>query len=357
MNRGKRIVLWAVNGLLALLALICLLTMLHLRTLLPSQEEAARWRGESELDYAQISAYLPVDEKLDPGKVNEFRGEVMKRLHEAALDVDREETLFVDAWCTTGKAVASTDLGKGDVSVIAVGGSFFDFHPLQLLSGSYFGQRDLMKDRVLLDEDLAWLLFGGTELQGLEVKIDGVPFQVSGVVRREQDFASKKAYTAGMGLFMSYEAYAAMHEDAGVNTYEIVMAEPVKNFAINFCREKFPIGHGELLENTGRFSFDRLLSLTLQFGSRSMQRLGVIYPYWENAARCVEDWCSLLLQLSILLILLPAVSLAVFALRWIRRGKEKLSDDVLPELKDRAEEAVRVRQRRHWEKKQGLHEK
>ena len=90
----------------------------------------------------------------------------------------------------------ASELGHGEASAIAVGGNFFDFHPIRLLNGTYLAESDLMKDRVLLDEDLAWLLFGGTDLQGMPMEINGVPFVVGGVVQREQDFASRRAYTA-----------------------------------------------------------------------------------------------------------------------------------------------------------------
>ena len=102
---------------------------------------------------------------------------------------------------------------------------------------------------------------------------------------------------------------------------------------------------------------DGLLGLVRQFGSRSMQKLGVLYPYWENAARCIEDWCSLLLFLCLLLSVLPIACGLVLLQRMLRRGKEKLEDDLLPEWKDQAEEAIRVQQRRRWEKKHGEHEK
>ena len=60
-----------------------------------------------------------------------------------------------------------------------------------------------MKDRVLLDEDLAWLLYGGTDIAGLSMKINGVPYMIAGVVEREQDKFSTAAYTSGRGLYMS----------------------------------------------------------------------------------------------------------------------------------------------------------
>ena len=298
-----------------------------------------------------------MDEKITLEQIYQFRLAAMGKLQEASLDLDGGQQFYLDAWCTTGKVNAVTALGKGEAYAIAVGGDFFQFHPLRLLSGSYISENDLMQDRVLLDEDLAWRLYGGVELQGMELNLNGTPFVVAGVVQREQDFASKKAYTAGMGLYLSYDAYAQLNENAGVNCYELVMAEPVKNFTVSFVREKFPIGQGEIVENSTRFSLDRLLSMIGKFGTRSMQTLGVVYPYWENAARCVEDWCALLLLMGLLFAAIPAVVAVVTVIQALSRGKEKLEDEWLPQLRDNAEEAVRVRQRRRWEKKHGLHEK
>ena len=355
--RGKRLAFRVVNAALLLAALICFALVLILPRHQTSQQAAQRWQGESEQRFSQISCYIPVDEKITLEQAYRFRSDAMTRLSGASMDVDGDLRLYVDAWCTTGKLKAVTALGKGDASIIAVGGDFFQFHPLRLLSGSYIAEGDLMQDRVLLDEDLAWLLYGGTDLEGMTVDLNGTPFLVAGVVEREQDFASKKAYTAGMGLYMSYDAYAALEEHAGINCYELVMAEPVKGFAANFVREKFPIGHGEILENSTRFSLGRLLGLIGKFGSRSMQTLGVVYPYWENAARCVEDWCTMLLTLGMLLVALPLASAVLWLFRLLAYGKERLEEDWFPAAKDKAEEAVRVRQRRRWEKKHGMHEK
>lgn len=344
---------------------------------LDSQQMAERWRGENELEFSQVSCYIPVDEKISLQQIYSFRTEIVKKLDEAALEDQNVDTLFADAWSTTGRVNVASGLGKGEAAVIAVGGRFFDFHPIRLISGSYFGEGDLMKDRVLLDEELAWLLFGGTELDGMEMTINGQPFVVAGVIEREQDFASKKAYTAGMGLYMSYEAFSNLQSasaggdaqtaadggaaaqttaEAGASCYEFVMAEPVDGYALSLAKEKFPIGHGEILENTHRYGFGRMIKLIGQFGSRSMQALGVAYPYWENAARCIEDWYGLCLFMALLFAVLPVVMIIVNVVRYLKRGKDKLEDDIIPRLKDGAEEAIRVRQRRHWEKKHGKHE-
>ena len=351
LTKRQGIVLWILCGLLVLAACACFFARASLARLLPSQYAAERWAGEGDTAFRQVSCFLPVAESLSLNQIHGFRYAILDQLHAAAIEADTDTRLFRDAWSATGKLSASSDLGKGEVSVIAVGGDFFLFHPLCLLSGSYLTESDVMDDRVLLDEDTAWLLFGGTDLEGMPMKLNGVPFTVAGVVQREQDFASRKAYTAGQGIYMSFDAYTRLKEGTGANCYELVMTDPVKNFVLNFVKEKFPLGQGEVVENTGRFAFWKVLGLVRQFGARSMQRLGVLYPYWENAAHCVEDWCALLSFLAVLLLILPGLFLLQLLIRLFRRVKRKLSEDVLPEVKDRTEEAIRKQQRKHWEKK------
>ena len=393
----KRLALPIAGVILALLCLACLLVYSHLANMLDSQHQAERWQGEGELKFSQLSCYMSVDQKLSLEQVYTFRNAMMDKFHEAALDIDTEAQLFCDAWSTTGKAYVASDQGKGDVSVIAVGGNFFDFHPIRLLSGNYIRPDDLMKDRVLLDEDSAWLLFGGTQLEGLSFKIDGVPFVVAGVIEREQDFASLKAYTSGMGIYMSYDAYLSLKSGGssvqtassggsagsgsgstgagtgsdssgsaggsgstgssgsgvGIECYEVVMAEPVKGFALGVAKEKFPIGGGVIVDNSSRYGFESILKLVKQFGSRSMQTHGVILPYWENAARCIEDWCLALLIGAMVTGVLPLVLIVIFLVRLFLRGKGKLEDELLPKTKERIGEAIRVRQRRAWERRYG----
>ena len=198
----------------------------------------------------------------------------------------------------------------------------------------------------------------------MEFKINGQPFVVAGVIEREQDFASKAAYTAGMGIYMSYEGYSALVSEnagletasagggsVGINCYEVVMANPVKNFALNFAREKFPIGGGLLVDNTGRYDYETILKLTKSFGQRSMQTHGVILPYWENAARSIEDWCLVLLLCAMVTAVLPLVLLVIWAVRLFILGKTKLEENLLPKARDNVAEAIRVRQRRAWEKR------
>lgn len=349
----KRIILLCVNGILLLASLICALGVYYMSHMLQSQQAAPRWQGDSALDYTQVSCFIPADQAVKLSEIESFRIAMMERFKEAGLDGGGQEILFADAWSCVNKVEVSSALGSGEVFATAVGGEFFTFHPLVLKSGSYLGPADLMQDLVLLDEDTAWLLFGGTDIQGMSFRINGVPFVAAGVIEREEDFASARAYTEGMGVFMSYQAYAALagEEEPGVHCYEVIMPEPVQGFATTLARDKFPIGRGEILNNSTRFELGRLYSLITEFGSRSMHSRGLIYPYWENAARFTEDWAVLLLFMATLFAMFPVLCAAWYARRGFIRGREALEEELIPRVKEGAHEAVRVRSRRRWEKK------
>lgn len=370
LSRRWRIMI-IIAAALTVLCVVCLLAYGSVAHRLEAQCEAERWQGESETAFAQISCFLPAEGTVTLDGIYSFRTEMMKKLHEAAADIDTDSTLFTDAWSTFGKVkVSNGNKRRADVTVTAVGGNYFDFHPLRLLSGNYIKADDLMKDRVLLDPDTAWLLFGGTELSGMSFSINGVPYVVAGVVEREDDRFSKKAYgDTGMGIYMSYDGYCALLNQSssvttdsttpaastpstkpGISCYEIVLAEPVKNFAYNAVKDKFPIGSGEIVDNTHRFDTENIWKLAKDVTARSMRGSAVVYPYWENAARGAEDTCALYMLCAIVTGLFPA-GLALFVLiRGIVRGKTKLEEDVFPKWKENISEAIRVRERKRWEK-------
>ena len=350
-TQHKRILWLVLCLLLTLAALACLWRVHALSRSMTAQQAAERWQGESEQRFAQVSCFVPVDESLSLDQIYAFRSKMLEALNKAALDTEGSDGLWRDAWCAVGKLRVSSEKAGGEASVTAVGGDFFGFHPLRLLSGDYLREDDLMHDRVLLDQELAWMLFGGTELQGMEMKINGRIFVIAGVIEREKDAASRKAYTAGQGLYMSYEAYRELTESESITAYEFILPEPVKGFAVNLARESFPLGRGEALQNSGRFSWGRLLGLLSKLDERAMQGMGMIYPYWENAARMTENRCARLLLTAMLLALIPLVSLIILIRQLLRRGAEGFSEKLFPRIKDGIEEAIRRPARRRWEKK------
>lgn len=340
-------VLCVLDAVLILLSAVCCSVMGWMAGQLPALDAARRWRGENEMRFTQVACFLPITGTKTEEDIWSFRRTLDQRLVEAAVTAPKEGALWQDAWSAPGKLSVHTDHGSAEASVLGVGGDFFLFHPMQLRSGSFLKESDLMQDRVVLDEELAWILFGSPNVAGLEVRIADKPFYVAGVIRRDEDFASRSAYRDGPGLFMSYSAMHAL-VDQGITCYEIVVPDLITGFGMHLVQENFPVGDGTLVENTGRFRPSRLLQVAGDYGVRSMGLNGVVCPYWENAVRMMEDYLAALLVLTMALSLLPfatAVTAAVLALWKLGRyAKQKLPQAAEALVEQRKEQRYAERQ-------------
>ena len=326
----KRILLISVNALLLIAFIVCLAVSATIRTTLRSQQAATAWAGQSGERFAQISAFLPDGSAFGENEIRSLRTSIDRALIEASIKEDEGRTLYADAWSAEGEVNIVSMRGSSTARAFGVGGDFFLFHPLYLRDGSYLSRNDLMKDRIVLDEELAWRLFGAIDIAGLEVLIGEKPHIIAGVISRENDFASSKAYTGGAGLFMSYESLSEMLEsDAEIICYEIVMPDPITGYAFNTMTDIFPNKEAAIVENSARYKLSSIFGVIGSYGARSMRNDGIIYPYWENAARYTEDWLALLRLLSLLFIVFPAVCAVIFGIKGIRflfrRGRSAIT--------------------------------
>ena len=354
MSMKKHLRRWPV--ILALvLAALCAFSFWRLHAvsrLLPSQQAAERWKGDGERNFAQHSFFLPAEQKLTRDQVYSFRNDMAQKLKGASYDIEKEKGLYSDAWSLSASVKVSAGRRSGEVQAFAVGGSFFDFHPLRLLSGNYLRPEDLMEDRVLLDRETAWLLFGAVDLAGMSFSIGGTPFVVAGVYEHESDGFSKAALADGMCIYMSYDAFIRLFpENTGISCYELVMAEPVKGFAHGAAEEKFPVKQAELVDNSYRYSMDRLFKLLKAGSARSMHKGSTVYPYWENAARAAEDRAALWFAAGLVSGAFPVALGLVELIRYAVRGRKKMEEDVLPSATAWGREFIRELRRRRWERR------
>ncbi|MDR2572556.1 MAG: ABC transporter permease [Oscillospiraceae bacterium] len=332
----KHIIIIAVNVLLIIGFAICLLVSATMKSSLRSQQAAQTWAGQSGERFAQLSAFFPQTAAFNEEGVYSLRHSLDNALLGASLESTPGNTLYTDAWSGSGNTTVSIvgERGSANAKVIGVGGDFFLFHPLNLRDGSYLSPNDVMKDRVVLDEELAWRLFGSSRIAGFEVMINLKPFVIAGVISRESDFASSKAYaesresdsisstafTDGGGLFMSYEALTEMsYGQTSITCYEIVLSDPISGFAKSVLTDAVSVSDVYIVENSERFSLLNSFAAIRAFGERSMQTSAITLPYWENAARYTEDWLALLLALSLLVIAFPLVCAITYSVIGIRR--------------------------------------
>ena len=319
----KRIIIIAVNALCLIGFFICIAVSSSIRTPLLSQQAAEVWRGQSGERFAQLSAFFPENTAFDEDSIRQLRASIDQSLLAASFESSSDRTLYTDAWSGTGtvSVLSPRTRNPATVNAIAVGGDFFMFHPLRLVDGSYLSPNDVMQDRVILDEELAWRLFGATRVAGFEVMINDRPFKVAGVISRESDFANSRAYTYGEGLFMSFDALVALNaESAVITAYEIVLPDPISGFALEAFTKAIPVSDFNVVENSTRFSLLSTFSNIRAFGERSMRADFIALPYWENAARFAEDWLAFLLLLSLVLIIFPVVCIIIYIVILIRFG-------------------------------------
>lgn len=340
----KQWFLLILNIVLALASVGCAIGLHVVSGALTSLTAAGRFQGEGETRFAQLACYLPVDDGKSEEEILSFRQSLESKMQEQSLEAPEGGSLYIDAYHGVHTVSISTDSGSAEAKAVGVGGNFFYFHPLTLRGGSYIKGSDLMDDMVVLDEEMAWRLYGGTELAGLPVSINGEPFVIAGVVARETDFATERAYTGDGGVYMSFSAMSRLIEEASITGYELVMPNPITNYAKGVVSETFPVGTGDVVENSNRYGLLHLWEVIRGFGHRSMRSNGVIYPYWENAARLTEDYAALLLVLAVLLALCPMLFILVLAIRDIRRAyrfaKVRIPEKVDAAVEKRREERL-----------------
>lgn len=320
----KKLILGISGGVSFLIFLVLLTVTGYLGNSQQTQRMAERWSEKD--DVAQVSCFFSVDASITEDRIQEFEHSIDNALADASVVQESENPsarLWVDAYSADGKISLASDRGSVDADAIGIGGDFFLFHPLRLVSGAYFSGNDLMQDYCIIDEDAAWQLFGSSNVAGMTVYIGRVPHIVTGVVERPK---GRLAEGAGLDSTLVYVSMGTLEElgsSNGINHYEIVMPNPVTHFAYNYVKEQLGMEEKEteVVENTSRYSFVSRCKMILQFGLRSMNGKAIIYPYWENIARGYEDILAVLTLVELIFLLYAiGVALGFFILWWRHKG-------------------------------------
>lgn len=312
------------GGISLVISLILLIIINYMSQSQASQQAAERWSGEGGV--AQISCFFSVNAGITEDRLIEFEHGIDSSLAEASVLLDKENPsarLWADAYSAGGKVTISTDRATVSADAIGIGGDFFLFHPMKLLYGSYFSGNDLMKDYCVIDEDAAWQLFGSNNVAGKTVNIGGIPHIVTGVIEREDGRLAEAAGLDSTVVYVSYQSLVENGRSNGINHYEIVMPNPISNFAYDYISEKLGYNeqNTEVIENTSRYSLLSRLKLIKEFGTRSMNGKAIIYPFWENIARGYEDILLVLTVLWLLCFGFPVLTAVIaFCVWWKRKG-------------------------------------
>lgn len=310
--KKKCILMLSVGLSFLMFALLAVLSGV-LKGKLEAQQMAQRWSEDGGV--AQVSCFFSVNARITEAALEEFAHSVDTKLQEASIVSESSNAnarMWADAYSANGQITVQSERGSVTVDALGIGGDFFLFHPLQLLSGSYFSGNDLMQDYCLLDQEAAWKLFGSNDIAGQVVYIGGRAHIVSGVIKHEEGKLYEAAGLDASQIYVSYETLATYGINNGINHYEIVMPNPVEGFAMGCVENGISVGETEreFVENSSRFSLWNCVKHIGKLATRSMNGKAIIYPYWENVARAYEDILALFMFFELLFVLYPVIIIA-----------------------------------------------
>lgn len=322
----KKQIVWLIvsGGVLAVFTLIAIFCVRASRT---QSAQLFAERFDKEGESTQISVFYSQMAEITEDTVKELSFNIDKKLDEEFITAKNENARRrISAYSASGETTVNSEKKSSKVKVIGVGGDYFLFHPLRLLSGSYFDGDDLMQDKILLDEEAAWDLYGSPDIVGKPVEIEGTRLIVAGVYKKDQKRFDKLSGNDKNTVYVSYESLLQISNRTDLECYEVLLPNPVSGYGMKIVKEAFHLEEDkfEIVENTKRFSWLRLIKRFKTIGSRSMNAKAIIYPYWENMARGLEDMLVPWVFIELMLITFVFVNVCVLLTRmWKNRTIHK----------------------------------
>lgn len=289
----------------------------------PSQYAADRWETK-DLPYTQVSCFVAEDSKFASDRLYSIRKAIDTSLTAQALSPSAGNRIWFDAFSTEEKfSVGADDKKSVSARAFITGGDYFKIHEMNFISGWHYTDNDIEDDSVVIDKELAWELFGGYELDGMTLEINGIRCRIIGVVESPTGNADRKAYGKEPTVFVSYKFAERKGLVTNYSLYEVVIPNPVKGLGIKTVKENVSFGESncEFVENDGRFGLIRSFKTLTNFDAL-VQRVNRIYfPYFENSARELEAKLAFISLLTLALLLFPVVYICtVLIMLYIDRG-------------------------------------
>lgn len=305
----KRVLIWLAVSLALMSG--AYLSVKALSQSLEAQTAADRY-GEA---YTQLSIFYPETARF---YVRDIQG--LKTLINKQLSTNGTKRPWMYCLSGSGSLFVKGDKGAYNLKMLAVDGDYFYFHPMKLRSGSYISGDDLMKDRVVLNVEAAWLLTGAIDIEGLTVNIGGKPYIVAGVVESETGSFYKKAGSGEAMIIVPNSVFMGT-----ANCLELLLPEEAEGFSEGIAKSIISFYGGALLDNSRRYTYKNLWVILKSLNKSSVLTGGFDLPYWENAARMSENCAALCFGVMLTACTSALISILTFLIllrKFIRRRKK-----------------------------------
>lgn len=324
--KRKHIYLIAANAVSLIFFMIMTIFFARLKNSLPDQQTASRWSADE--PYSLVSVYADLSKPMTLNDIFTARVNVEKKLVENSIAAEKENArVWADAFSSAQELITlEAGVSSSEAHLIVTGGDFALFHPMDFLYGSFYGSDALMQDNVVIDEVLAWRLYGSSNIVGKPVRINGKYYFVSGVFRQSEDKNVERVYGDKPRVFMPYGGYDIISPDKAADfiCYEACLPNAVSGFGKNILTEAMSLEDStdRVFENSRRYSLKSRFDIIRNFGMRSVADSPVFYQYWENAARITEDKAALLLVMQALGLVIPIGTVTYYIIKLVRSRKK-----------------------------------
>ncbi len=320
-----------VNLSLALFAFIVALLMINKINSLEHENIAKSFSKGT--NFAQITLFIPESAEYNIDKVMYFRYNLEKKLTEESITPENDGArLYVDAFSCYRDITLTSEKRQSNAKAMLVGGDYQLFHeeffPLPNVTN------DINRDRILISESAAWQLYGGYSLYDFPVYSGEKTYYVSGVFDDGEGKERKEFFDEKSACLIDIEA----EKDAYITCYEILLVNPIKDFATGIVKECLEIPEETYLmvENSSRFSVLNLLKgipKLLQADKALPQ--GVNITHEEMMARNAEKQLSLMMLIFMILALYPFVWVLILFFKLIKLVKRLADKFVFSKIRDK----------------------
>ncbi len=272
-----------------------------------------RWSAKDE-PYATIALHTDTESAMSRNQVESYALSIDRGLLEASMTAEGSGSVWTYGYFTESVLSVKGPKSTASLQTMAVGGSFFTFHPLKFLYGAPFAYDKSLPYGVVLDEDAAWRVFGAIDVVGMTVEIGGKEFTVTGITAHERD---TEGYTRAYGeiprIYMSYYGYEIVAGDAenNITTIEYAIPNPVDGFARGIFDTAVKINEDTMVlrENFQRYDLLERFRRMGELPYMGMRNDRIVYPYFENELQVIDYTASLWMIAQVI-----AAAVAILAL-------------------------------------------
>lgn len=307
---------------------------------LSSQLAAQRWETE-EKPYAQATVFLRDEDGIPQDAISGIRLAVENALTAAGVASDTHPWLY--AFSRTEQAELINGIASSKVEVTLISGDYFTIHPMNVRSGWYLDDTEVMRDRIILDRKTAWDLFYSDNVVGQFLEWNGQRYMVAAVVDTESGKYNDMA-AEGTQRAWAFSDSPSADPAKGFTCVEMVLPQPVKNFTVSTMQNALTGYIPEdttVVDITERFSLVNRWNALREISTRWISSKAISYPYYENAARLTENHLALRLIPEGFFLSIPLVSVLIWLILLNRKrtwGLHSISDAI-----DRAVQRKRTR--------------